>query len=350
VTGALRVGISADFGTTAQGLLEPVLAERFDPTPGLEYEFMAELKDEVTPDQIRDYDAVITLHPRYTADSLRGAERLAVIARWGVGYNMIDVQACTDNDVLVAITRDAVRRPVAEGMMTLLLGITHHLTIKDRLVRAGRWAEKARYPGVGVGGRVLGLVGIGNIGSELVRLLAPFGLGRLLAFDPYVSPARAAELGVELVRLETLLAESDFVCVSCPLTRDTHHLIAEPQLDLMKPTAFLVNAARGPIVDQAALTRALQERRIAGAGLDVFEQEPLPADDPLTRLDNVILSPHAIGWTDALVRGNGVGACENVLAVLKGKVPEHVVNREVLERPGFRAKLGKLRDRLGVTR
>jgi phosphoglycerate dehydrogenase-like enzyme len=345
VSSKFRVGISADFKTAAEGLLEPVLAERLDPQPELEYEFMAEFKEEVTPDQIRDYDAVITLQPRYTADSLRGVERLAVMARWGVGYDMIDVKACTDADVLLAITRDAVRRPVAEGMMTLLLGITHYLLVKDGLVRNGRWAERVRYLGVGIGGRVLGLVGIGNIGSEFLRLIRPFGLGRVLASDPYVSPAQAAEVGIELVGLETLLAESDFVCISCPLTRETFHLIAEPQLGLMKPTAFLINAARGPIVDQVALTRALQERRIAGAGLDVFEQEPLPADDPLNELDNVILSPHAIGWTDALVRDNGVGACENVLAVSKGEIPEHAVNREVVERPGFRAKLRALRNR-----
>lgn len=340
-----RVGISADFRTTAEGLLEPVLAERFDPQPELEYEFMAEIKDEVTPDQIRDYDAVITLHPRYTVDSLRGVERLAVIARWGVGYNMIDVQTCTNNDVLLAITRDAVRRPVAEGMMTLLLGVTHHLQIKDRLIRSGRWADKIRYPGVGIEGHTLGLVGIGNIGSEFLRLIRPFGLGRLLAFDPYVSSEQAKNLGVELIGLETLLTESDFVCISCPLTQETFHLVAEPQLKMMRPTAFLINAARGPIVDQAALTHALQESWIAGAGLDVFEQEPLPADDPLTQLDNVILSPHAIGWTDALVHDNGVGACENVLAALKGKIPEHVVNREVVERPGFQAKLRAFRNR-----
>ena len=175
-----------------------------------------------------------------------------------------------------------------------------------------------------------------------MQLLQPFELGRLLAYDPYVTVAQAADLGVQMVDLDTILTESDFVCINCPLTKETFHLVDEPQLRRMKPTALLINTARGPIVDQAALTCALQQGWIAGAALDVFEQEPLPASDPLAQLDNVILSPHAIAWTDDLARGNGVGACQNVLTVLRGEVPEHTVNREVIDRPGFQAKMPRL--------
>jgi phosphoglycerate dehydrogenase-like enzyme len=238
-----------------------------------------------------------------------------------------------------------VRRPVAEGIVTLLLGLTHHLTQLDTLVRSGRWHEKARYTGIGLAGRTLGSIGVGNIGAELFRLIRPFGLGRLLAYDPYVPAGSYAELGVEQVSLDTLLEASDFVCINCPLTPQTRHLIGEPELRRMRPTAFLINTARGPIVDQAALTHALQAGWIAGAGLDVFEQEPVPADDPLLQLDNVILAPHGIAWTDAMVRGNSVEACENVLAVFKGEVPRNIVNRAVVERPGFEAKLHDLRTR-----
>jgi phosphoglycerate dehydrogenase-like enzyme len=340
-----RVGISADFRADGGGMLDAVLAEQLGPLPHVAYEYMPELLPEVTPEQIRDYDATITLFPRYSAATLRGAERLVTIARWGVGYDTIDTQACTDNDVLLCITRDAVRRPVAEGILTLLLALSKQLLVKDRLVRAGRWDAKTGYLGVGLRGRTLGTVGIGNIGGELVRLLRPFDLRRILAHDPYVSSAHAAEIGVELVDLDMLLAESDFVCINCPLTKDTFHLIGEQQIQRMKPSALLINTARGPIIDQAALTRALQARRIAGAALDVFEHEPLAADDPLTQLDNVILSPHAIAWTDELVRDNGVGACENVLTILRGEVPAHTVNREVIARPGFQAKLRALRER-----
>jgi phosphoglycerate dehydrogenase-like enzyme len=347
MTPLFRVGITADFRSEASGVLEDILAQQFGSLPQVACEFMPELLPEVIPAQIQSYDAMISLQPRFTASTLRGAKRLAVIARWGVGYDMIDVQACTENDVLLCITRDAVRRPVAEGVLTLLLALAKQLLIKDRLVRDGRWDAKTSYPGLGLTGRTLGTVGVGNIGAELARLLRPFDLRRILAYDPYVSREQAAGIGVEPVDLDTLMAESDFVCINCPLTKETFHLIDEPRLRMMKPSALLINTARGPIIDQVALTRALRERWIAGAALDVFEQEPLAADDPLTRMDNVILSPHAIAWTDELVRGNGVGACENVLAVLRGEVPKYTVNREVIERPGFQAKLQLLRERWG---
>src|SRR5215207_558277 len=345
MTPPFRVGITADFRTEASGLLDPVLDEQLGRLPTVEYEFMPELRPEVTPAQIQGYDAVISLAVRFTPNTLRGADRLVTIARWGVGYDMIDTQACTDNDVLLCITRDAVRRPVAEGIVTLLLALTKHVLTKDRLVRTGRWDAKTSYPGVGLRGRTLGTVGVGNIGGELVRLLRPFDLRRILAYDPYVSSAQAAEIGVELVDLDTLMTESDFVSINCPLTKDTFHLIGERQIQRMQASALLINTSRGPVIDQVALTRALQTRQIAGAALDVFEQEPLAPDDPLTQLDHVILSPHAIAWTNESSRGNGVGACENVLTILRGEVPAYTVNREVIDRPGFQAKLRALRGR-----
>jgi phosphoglycerate dehydrogenase-like enzyme len=266
-----------------------------------------------------------------------------------VGYDMIDVEACTKHDVLLSITRDAVRRPVAEAILTVILALAKRVLQNDRLVREGRWEEQGRELGLGLRGRVLGTIGVGNIGAELVGLLRPLGLARLLAVDPYVSPGDAARLEVELTELDTLLSEADFVCVNCPLTEATRHLIGVDELRRMKPTAFLVNTARGPIVDEAALARALEERWIAGAALDVFEEEPLPADSPLIGLPNVILSPHSIAWTDELFALNGSGACENVLAVLRGEIPRHVVNRDVLERPGFKRKLSLLRERWETT-
>jgi phosphoglycerate dehydrogenase-like enzyme len=341
MTATYLVGISADL----RGQIEPQLEEHFGPLPAVAYEFIAEDVAEFAPAQLQRYDAVISLFGRYTPASFRGVERLAAIARWGVGYDMVDVPAATEADVLLAITRDAVRRPVAEGIVALLLALTRHMLAKDRLVRAGRWAEKDRYPGIGLAGRTIGSVGLGNIGAELARLLKPFDLSRFLAFDPYLGAEQAAAIGVELVPLEVLLAEADFVCVNCPLTPQTRHLLNAERIGLMKPTALLINTARGPIVDQAALTEALREGRIAGAGLDVFEQEPLPADDPLTRMENVILAPHAIAWTDELVRENGAGACRHVLDVLRGEVPRHTVNREVASRPRFQAKLAALRAR-----
>jgi phosphoglycerate dehydrogenase-like enzyme len=339
-----RIGISGDFTTRAAGLLDPTVHEVFDPLPYLEYAFFAQTPI-VAPEQIAGYDAVISLGVRYPAETLARAERLAVIARWGVGYDTIDIPAATEYGVFVAITPEGIRRPVAEGIVALLLALTKRIPAKDRIVRTGAWERIPHTMGVGLAGKTLGSVGIGNIGSDLFRLLQPFELGRLLATDPYVAPERAAALGVELVDLNTLLSESDFVCINTPLTAETRHLIGAAELRRMKPTAFLVNTARGPILDQAAVITALQEGWIAGAGLDVFEQEPLPVPHPLAELDNVILAPHAIAWTDQMARGNSLLACQNVLAVLRGEPPLYPVNREAMERPAMQRKLAALRQR-----
>jgi phosphoglycerate dehydrogenase-like enzyme len=345
-----RVGVTADFKIGIPGRLEPVLAERLDPLPYLEYEYFDFTGQDahgkfVAPADIAPYDAVLAFGVRFTAASFQGAERLAVLSRWGVGYDMIDVPACTAADVLLTITTDAVRRPVAEAIVTLIHALGMRLFEKDRLVRGGRWHERASSPSVGLRGKTLGSVGLGNIASEMFRLLEPFGLGRKLAFDPYPPAGRAAELGVELVDLPALFRESDFVAINCPLTEETRGLVDASLIGLMKPTAYLVNTARGPIINQDDLLAALQAGRIAGAGLDVFAVEPLPADHPLTQLDTVILAPHALSWNDELYHDISADACENLLTVLRGEIPRHTVNRAVVDQAGFQTKLAALQER-----
>jgi phosphoglycerate dehydrogenase-like enzyme len=170
---------------------------------------------------------------------------------------------------------------------------------------------------------------------------------RHLAADPFIKPADAERAGTKLVDLETLLKESDYVVICCALTEGTRHLLNAERLALMKPTAYLINLARGPIVDQRALTKVLQERRIAGAGLDVFEQEPIAADDPLLKLGNVILAPHALCWTDECFAGNGRSAIQSILDAAAGRQPQNVVNRAVLEMPAFLEKLRRFAARAG---
>ena len=338
------VGLTYEFQTEAAGKLEPALEQVFSPHPSVRYTHLPPMV-EALPEVISRYDAIITLRPRFTAASLAGMRRLTVIARWGVGYDMIDVEACTANDVLLAITTDAVRKPVAEAILTLMLALAKSLPAKDRLARTGNWQAKGQIASLGLEGKVVGSVGLGSIGGEMFRLLRPFDLARMLAYDPYAAPGRADALGVEMVGLQTLFAESDFVAINCPLNGQTRGLVDAALLALMKPTAYLINTARGPIVRQEDLVEALRARRIAGAGLDVFDPEPLPADHPLARMDNVILAPHALAWTDTLYRDNSLGACRNVLSVLQGETPQHVVNPEVAGRPGFQAKLRSLRQR-----
>ena len=285
-----------------------------------------------------------------TRDSFPPDCRLAVIARLGVGYEDVDVDACTANHVALAIATDAVRRPTAVGALALLLAVTINLLHKDRISRLGPpgWAQRADYAGVGLVGKTLGIVGLGSIGAELARLAAPLDL-KFIAYDPYADPSLAAELGVRLVDdLDALMAEADFVSIHCLVTPETRGLIDARRLALMKPSAFLINAARGPVVDQKALTETLAARRIAGAGLDVFETEPPAAADPLLALDNVVLSAHAMNWTVELMAAFGETNVRALRDVMHGRAPRSVVNAEVLESPEWRRKTDALRARFGA--
>lgn len=344
-----RVALSGDFRqpdgspTYPSFDLSPLTGD-----PRIETVFVDPVDGAMTAEGLAGCDALILLVPRFTRASVPPDGRLAVVARFGVGYDSVDVEACTENGIALVITPDGVRRPVAVAILTFILALTQKLLTKDRLCRQGPegWAKRSEHMGVGLVGKTLGQLGMGNIGAEVFRLAKPFDV-RFLAHDPYQDPAVAAELGVELVGLEDLFRRADFVSVSVPLSEATRHLVGERLLGLMKPTAYLVNTARGPVVDQKALYRALTEGRIAGAGLDVFEVEPCPADEPILKLDNVVLAPHALCWTDECFAGNGAADLRAVLDVMHGRVPRGIVNREVVDRPDWRAKLEALEGRFG---
>jgi phosphoglycerate dehydrogenase-like enzyme len=337
-----RVGLSADFCDDQGKLIFPDIGlSLLDGHAGLTREFVSAYKPEYTADQLAGYDVVISLKPRFTAASLTGNARLAAIGRCGVGYDNVDLEACTRAGIAVYITPGGVVRPVAESILLFVLALSHRLTIKDRQVRQGQWAESTRILGREPRDRVVGTIGMGNIASEAIRLLRTLDVARFLAFDPYTTPERAAELGVELVSLDELLRTSDYVLVNCPLTPQTRGLIGPVQFTLMKPDAVIINTARGPIVDQAALIDALQSGQIAGAALDVFEQEPLDPASPLAGMDNVILSSHSIAWTEELFRDMGRIDCEGALAIYRGEIPSNVVNRDVLGNPLFIQKLAR---------
>src|SRR5918993_603994 len=239
VAESFRVGITRDFlaadGSVAFGDIGLGL---LDVAPGVAWEFLADLTPELSAEQIDGYDALVVLGPRVPAAAVAGATRLVVLARFGVGYDNVDVAACTRNGIAVTITPDGVRRPMATAILTLILALSGRLLQKDRLTRSGAWAQRLDYMGVGLTGRVLGSLGVGNIGRELFRLAAPLEM-RHIAHDPYARPTAAP--GVELVDLETLFRAADFVVVNCPLTVETRHLVNASRLALMKPTAFLIS-------------------------------------------------------------------------------------------------------------
>ncbi len=341
-----RVGFSADFCDANGRLVFPDIGlSLLADVPGLAHEFLRENKSEYTPDQLAPYDVVISLKPKVTAQSLEGVTRLCAIGRCGVGYDNVDLKACTDHGIAVYITPGGVMRPVAESILLLILALSHRLLQKDGMVRAGLWAESTHQLGREPRDRVVGTIGLGNIAAETIRLLRVLDVHRFLAFDPYASSDRAVELGAELVSLEELLRNSDYVLVNCPLTAQTRGLLSNAQFDLMKPDAVLINTARGPIVDETALIEALRNKQIAGAALDVFEQEPLTTKSPLIGMDNVILTSHSIAWTEELFRDMGRIDCQGALAILRGEVPANVVNPQVLDNPLFMEKLEQLKAR-----
>jgi D-3-phosphoglycerate dehydrogenase len=348
MTAPFRVALSGDF-RKADG--SPVYPD-FDlaplrSAPDVEMEFL-EPTDPIRADQVAEFDALILLTSRFQRTSIHPNGRLAVVARFGVGYDTVDVEACTEAGIALVITPDGVRRPVAVSIVTLMLALTGKLMVKDRLTReaASGFARRGEHMGVGLVGRTLGSLGIGNIGAELFRLVKPFDM-RFIAHDPAADATVAAELGIELVGLEDVFRQADVVTVNCPLSPATRHLVNAERLSLMKPSAYLINTARGPVVDQAALTEALSARRIAGAGLDVLEQEPPDPNDPILKLDNIILTPHALCWTDQCFAGNGAADVKAVLDVQHGREPRIVVNKAVLASERWRNRRVEFRARFG---
>jgi D-3-phosphoglycerate dehydrogenase len=276
---------------------------------------------------VGDVDAMIAGMEPVTARVLDAAPRLKIVARRGVGYDTVDVAAATARGILVTITAGTLTDAVADHTMALLLAVARRIPELDRLVKSGGWD---RIPAVDVSGKTLGLIGLGAIGRAVARRAAGFSI-RVLAYDVAPDPAAAAAIGVTLCDLDRLLAESDFVSLHVPLGPATRGLINEAALRRMRPTAYLINTSRGPIIDETALLAALREKRLAGAGLDVFVHEPLK-DRMLAELPNVVATPHVASHTNETLMRMERSCVDAVLAALRGQRPAHVVNPEVYDR------------------
>ena len=254
-----------------------------------------------------------------------------VVARHGVGYDSV-VAADARAGVLVTNTPTAMPRPVATTALTFVLALAGKLFLKDRLTRSGRWHERMDNMGLGLSGRTLGVIGAGGIGKELLRMARVFDL-KLLATDPVANDVELGYIGARKVDLDTPMRESDFVVICCLLNEHTRHLIGAEALAKMKPTSYLINVARGPIVDEKALIDVLQKRCIAGAALDVFEQEPVDPANPLLTMDDVIVTPHSLCWTDECFHNMASTGLRSIVDALNGRIPEFLVNRAVLQHP-----------------
>ena len=285
--------------------------------------------EEDTVEAASDVDAILARVATITKPVVRASPKLKIVARHGVGVDSVDVEECTRLGVVVTTTGDANSEAVSEHAFASLLAVARQLTIADADIKAGRW-QRDNVVGVELYGKVLGLIGLGRIGSRMAKHSRGFNMN-VIACDPYVDPQVADELKVPLVDLETLLRQSDFISLHVPLTEETRNLIGQAEIELMKPSAILVNTARGRVVDESALYEALANHAIAGAALDVFSQEPFPPGHPLTQLDNLVCSPHIAGATEESLIKESVRAADNILRVLRGEKPLFAVNPEVFQ-------------------
>jgi D-3-phosphoglycerate dehydrogenase len=278
--------------------------------------------EESLMESLRECDAVlITSRDRITRAVIEASPRLKVISKYGARPEKVDLEAAAERGITVLCTPTSNPESVAEHAILLILALQRNLFDVTASLRAGQWRNSITM-GTELAGKTVGLVGIGNVGAAVARKLSGFGVS-LLAFDPWVSASKAAAMSVQMVDLETLLRSSDVVSLHAMVTPESHHMMGEAQFRMMKPTALLINTARGPLVDEAALVAALQEHRIRGAGIDVYEEEPVPSTNPLLQMDSVVATPHISAHTHEAMERELTWAAEDVRRVLLGEPPVH---------------------------
>ena len=280
-----------------------------------------------------------TSHHLLTAETIESLPRCLAILRSGSGTDNVDVEAATKAGIVVANTPDAVAETTSDHAIALLFSVVRLIPYNDRLMRTGRWGLPAAAPTQQLYGRTLGLVGFGRIGRRVAQKISGFDM-KVLAFDPFVSKETIEEVGASKVTLDELLRRADFVSLHSPLTPETFHLIGERELRLMRPEAYLINCARGAIVDEGALYRALTEGWIAGAGSDVMEEEPPNLDNPLFQLDNMVSNPHIASVSDTMRHQMWRLSVETIIDLHQGTWPRSVVNPTVRPRRNLSPRSG----------
>lgn len=283
---------------------------------------------------------IISEYFKISPPIIDSSPNLRGIIVWGVGYDHIDVNDASERGILVANTRGSNAESVAEHVFALILGLSRKLIQTDIFVRNGSWVsrEETGIPQELVAedlyGKTIGIVGLGAVGTRVARIGLGFGM-RVLGYDPYINARQAKERSVELTNLEMLLKESDYVTLHVILNEETRGMIGEKELGLMKQNAYLINSSRGPVIDEEALIQVLRQKRISGAGLDVFVNEPMDPTNPLLKLENVIVSPHVAGNSQDALDATSLVVSQETTRILRDEIPKNLVNRQQLIEKGY---------------
>jgi len=308
-----------------------IIKEKFDAEVWPEY---APPPKKVIIEKAANVDALATLlSDKIDAEVFDAAPKLKIVAQMAVGFDNIDLAEATKRGICVTNTPGVLTETTADFAWTLLMAVARRVVEGDKYVRAGQWKvgwHPMMLQGRDIYGATLGIVGLGRIGCAIAKRAKGFDM-KVLYHDVIRRPDFEKEYGIEFVDVDYLFKNADFITVNVPLMKETHHLVNEKKLRMMKKTAYIINNARGPVVDEKALYKALKEGWIAGAGLDVFEQEPTPMDNPLLKLDNVVVAPHISSASYETRSKMAEMTAENLVAFFEGKTPPNLVNTDVLK-------------------
>ncbi|HUW48209.1 MAG TPA: C-terminal binding protein [Patescibacteria group bacterium] len=283
--------------------------------------------------EVGDVAVLMVVYATITRKIIESASDLKGIVRYGIGVDNVDVKSAAEMGIPVANVPDYCITTVADHAFALLLALNRKIVMADHVVKTGNWgmwtSPSSRLKGFDLEGKMLGLIGIGKIGSAVATRAKAFGMN-IIAYDPYLNPEMAKTLGIELKDLDVVLKNSDFISIHSPLTDETRGMIGEQELRSMKKTAYLINTARGPIINELALYRALKNGWIAGAGMDVYEREPPNPENPLFKLENVVLTPHVAYYTEEAISRLEMSAVAEAIRILEGQLPKNLANKKGL--------------------
>ena len=299
---------------------EPHIEVKY-PEPGL--------RPEYRPSDLADCDALIAVLVKVTESSLEGVSRLKHVARFGAGFDTVDLDACARHGVVVTNAPLGPTESMAEANIGLMIMLSFKIKEKEQVLRAGTFSVPRELTGTEIMDKTVGIMCLGSIGGRLAELLGPFN-ARIIAYDPYAGKERFAKFNAESVDLPTLLRESDYLSIHCPLTDETRYMLGEAEFRMMKPTAYFLNTSRGGLYKDATLAKALGEGWIAGAAIDVFEEELSAENNPLMGLKNCILTPHGVGRSDGMIGGIWKHTMQAVMQTSRGELPDFILNPEVL--------------------